>query len=125
MSAPRTLRRTLFVRDLELDCAIGVHPHERERRQRVVVNVALTLAEPGAAHRDSIAAVVSYEDIVEGVERLARGGHVNLVETLAERIAALCLRDRRVRRAKVRVDKPDVYERASSVGVEVERGYDE
>lgn len=125
MSAPRTLRRTLFVRDLELDCAIGVHPHERDRRQRVVVNVALTLAEPAAAHRDSIAAVVSYEDIVEGVERLARGGHVNLVETLAERIAALCLRDRRVRRAQVRVDKPDVYERASSVGVEVERGYEE
>lgn len=125
MSVPRTLRRTLFVCDLELDCAIGVHPHERDRRQRVVVNVALTLAEPGAEHHDSIAAVVSYEDIVEGVERLARGGHVNLVETLAERIAALCLRDRRVRRAQVRVDKPDVYERASSVGVEVERGYEE
>lgn len=125
MTAPRTVRRTLFVRDLELECAIGVHPHERGRRQRVIVNVALTLAEPGAEHRDSIAAVVSYERIVEGIERLAGGGHVNLVETLAERIAALCLRDRRVRRARVRVDKPDVYERASSVGVEVEQGYRE
>lgn len=118
-AAVRTTRRTLFVRDLALDCAIGIHPHERRRRQRVVVNAALHLAEPDAPHADRIAAVVSYEDIVTGIERLAEDGHINLVETLAERIAGLCLADPRVRRAEVRVDKPDVYDRAAAVGVEI------
>ncbi len=122
MTSPRTLRRTLFVRDLALDCAIGVHPHERGRRQRVVVNLALTISEPDTPHRDRIAGVVSYEDVVTGVMRLAAEGHVNLVETLAERIAALCLEDRRVCRARVRVDKPDIYGEAASVGVEIECG---
>ena len=122
---PRTARRTLFVRDLALDCAIGVHAHERGRRQRVIVNVALDVAEPGAAHRDRIASVVSYEDVVTGIERLAGGDHVNLVETFAERIADLCLADRRVRRVTVRVEKPDVYESAASAGVEIVRGYGE
>lgn len=116
-----TARRTLFVRGLELDCAIGVHAHERGRRQRVVVDIALAVAAPAEPRADRIAAVVSYEDIVAGVERIAAGGHVNLVETLAERIADLCLADRRVLRARVRVDKPDVYDRAASVGVEIDR----
>lgn len=120
-----TVRRTLFVRNLELACAIGVHPHERGRRQRVVVNVELTIAEPDAAHLDRISSVVSYENTVDEIRRLADKEHVNLVETLAERIAALCLADRRVRHARVRVDKPDVYDGATSVGVEIERGYGE
>jgi dihydroneopterin aldolase len=43
------------------------------------------------------------------------------VETLAEQIAALCLEDRRVRVARVRVEKLDVFVDATSVGVEIER----
>ena len=123
MTAPRIVRRTLFVADLELRCAIGVHAHERGRRQRVVVNVALTIAEPDADHGDRVAAVVSYEDIVDGIGRLADAGHINLAETFAERIAAFCLDDPRVRCARVRVDKPEAFEGAASVGVEIERGY--
>ena len=125
MTAPRTVRRTLFVADLELRCAIGVYAHERGRRQRVVVNAALTVADPGADHGDSVAAVVSYEDIVDGIRRLADAGHVNLAETFAERIASFCLEDPRVRRARVRVDKPEAFDGAASVGVEIERGYDD
>ncbi len=119
----RTMRRTLFIHDLALNCAIGIHPHERERRQRVVVNAALTIAEPDRAHDDRIADVVSYEEIVAAIERLAEAEHINLVETLADRIAARCLADRRVRHVRVRVDKPDVYDHAAAVGVEIERGY--
>jgi len=47
--------------------------------------------------------------------------HINLVETLAERIAGLCLADARVARVRVCVEKLDIYEEAASVGVEIER----
>ena len=46
---------------------------------------------------------------------------INLVETLAERIAAQCLEDHRILVAKVRVEKLDVMPDASAVGVEIER----
>jgi dihydroneopterin aldolase len=48
-------------------------------------------------------------------------GHINLVETLAEKIAELCLGDGRVETARIRVEKLDVYAEAASVGIEIER----
>ena len=110
----------VFVRNLVLPCFIGIHPHERELAQRVRLNVDLTVAEAGAA-TDDIAAVVSYEDIVFGVKRMMSEGHINLVETLAERVAAFCFADPRVRIARVQVEKLDVFPEAESVGVTIER----
>ena len=55
------------------------------------------------------------------VEAIIAEGHVNLVETLCERIAASCLTDKRVMAARVRVEKPDIIAHARSVGVEIER----
>jgi len=70
---------------------------------------------------DRLANVVCYEEVVSGIRALVEKGHLNLVETLAEQIAALCLRDSRVRIARVRVEKLDVFADATSVGVEIER----
>jgi dihydroneopterin aldolase len=111
----------MFVRDLVLPCRIGVHPHERETAQRVRVNVDLAVEDVCAATGDDIAAVVSYEDVVFGVRAIAAQGHINLVETMAESVAGLCLADPRVRVARVRVEKLDVFPEADSVGVEIER----
>jgi len=111
----------MFVRNLVVPCRIGVHPHERELAQRVRINVDLAVAEGFTAAGDDIAGVVSYEDIVFGIKRIIAGGHINLVETLAERVAELCLSDPRVFRARVRVEKLDVFKEAESVGVEIER----
>ena len=122
---PRTAARTLFIRDLVVPCAIGVHAHERGRRQRVRIDVSLTIAEPDAPHWDRIEGVPNYDDVVAGVQALVESGHVNLAETLAERIADLCLADRRIARARVRVEKLDVLSDGAVVGVEVERVFDD
>jgi dihydroneopterin aldolase len=111
----------IFVRDLELPCLIGVHLHERDGRQRVRINLELDVAGEPAALGDRLANAVNYETIVGRVRRIVGAGHVNLVETLAEQIAQMCLEDRRVQRASVRVEKLDVFADAASVGVEVER----
>lgn len=117
----RTSLRHVFVRDLVLACSIGVHQHERGETQRVRVNLDLAVREDERNLGDDIANVVCYEAIVAGIRRIAAAGHVNLVETLAERIAAMCLEDARVRVARVRVEKLDVFADATSVGVEIER----
>ena len=114
----RTLR--VFVRDLVLPCRIGVYSHEKHGEQRVRINLDLTCLEHPAVN-DEHHNVVCYAEVVEGIRKLLAEGHINLVETLAERIAADCLEDRRVLSAKVRVEKLDVMPDASSVGVEIER----
>lgn len=115
-----TVRRVL-VRDLVLTARIGVHRREKKAAQRVRINIELLVPETARALDDRLASVVDYEAIIEGTRAIAAEGHVNLVETLAERIAALCLRDRRVRTARVRVEKLDVIPDAEAVGVEIER----
>ncbi|MDA0229123.1 MAG: dihydroneopterin aldolase [Proteobacteria bacterium] len=113
--------RRVFVRDLVLPCAIGVYAHEHDAPQRVRINVELMVREEARNLQDRIENVVSYEHIVEGVRTITGESHVNLVETLAERIAGLCLADERVARVRVGVEKLDIYQEAVSVGVEIER----
>jgi dihydroneopterin aldolase len=111
----------IVVRDLLLMCSIGVHEHERLAPQRVRINVDMAVAERAGPVGDDIANVVSYEDVIAGIKRVIACGHINLVETLADKIAELCLADPRVASARVRVEKLDVYAEAASVGIEIER----
>jgi dihydroneopterin aldolase len=110
----------VFVRDLLLTAKIGLHQHERLAGQRIRVNLDLTVADNGPID-DDYDNVVCYGGLVTGVRQVVGAGHVNLAETLAERIADMCLADRRVLSARVRVEKLDVFPEATSVGVELER----
>ena len=112
--------RRVFIRDMVVATEIGAFRHEHGILQRVRINIELLVEEHERAN-DDLRNVVDYDEIVRGVRRLLRGAHVNLVETLAERIARLCFADWRVRTAKVRVEKLDVYEDVDAVGVEIER----
>jgi len=113
--------RRVFVRDLVLNCRIGVYRHEREGAQRVRINVDLLVDESAEALSDRLGDVVCYDRIVADIRSVALAGHMNLVETLAERVAAVCLGDARVVSARVRIEKLDIYEDAGGAGVEIER----
>ena len=120
LSATESVRR-VFVKDLVLDCLIGIHRHERDGAQRVRINLDLEVRESKRPIEDRLSNVLCYEQLVARVRNLAMSGHVNLVETLAERVASLCLEEPEVAAAKVRVEKLDVFADAASVGVEISR----
>src|SRR3546814_4378131 len=94
---------------------------ERLKPQKILINMELWVAEtPGRPPRD-YSEVVCYEQLVTSAKALLAEGHVDLVETLAEQLAVLCLADSRVDRCRVRVEKPEAIAEASGVGVEIER----
>lgn len=111
--------RHVFVRDLEILAPIGIYESEKKAPQRIIVNIDLSVEE--GSGDDDISHVVSYEIVVKKVEAIIADGHTNLVETMCEKIAQSCLKDRRVVAARVRVEKPDIIPNARSVGVEIER----
>lgn len=126
-SATRGLRH-VFLHDLILTASIGIYPHEHAARQRVRINVDLAVEDDGAralsragVGRDELSRVVDYERVADAVRSIVAGGHIKLVETLAERIAEACLEDKRVHSARIRVEKLDIFPDATSAGVEVER----
>jgi len=118
--ASRAIRH-VFVRDLRLDAHIGIHRHEEDRSQPILVNIDLTVLEGSEPVADRLSEVVDYEVVVNAIRAIVNEGHVKLVETLAERIAASALQDRRVRAVRIRIEKLAIIPDAASVGVEIER----
>ncbi|GBE43114.1 dihydroneopterin aldolase [bacterium BMS3Bbin10] len=111
----------VFVRDLVVDATVGVHEHEKAGPQPLRISIDLTVREIPRSVRDDLSEVVCYEDVVRKVQAICSDDHVNLIETLAERIAASCLEDGRVRAVRVRVEKTEAFAECASVGIEIER----
>jgi dihydroneopterin aldolase len=112
--------RRMFIHDLTLDCWIGIHHHERDAKQRVRINIDLTVRDLVPVE-DSIANVIDYDHLIDGIEAIVESGHINLVETLADLIGDFCMADQRVTRARIRVEKLDALAQAASAGIEIER----
>ena len=85
----------------------GVLPEEREQGQLFVVDVVLELDLRPAAASDDVADTVDYGALATRLGAVVAGEPVDLIETLAERLAGVCLADRRVHRVEVTVHKPD------------------
>lgn len=116
-SATRVVVAKIFVRGLKVDAEIGVYDHERGRSQPLVVDVELDVT---TVHAERLSQTVNYETIANDARDLAAEGHIELVETFAERLAERCLADPRVTRARVRVEKPmALAPRAEAAGVEI------
>ena len=113
--------RHVFVRDLVIPALIGIHTHEKDGAQRIRVNLDMEVPEADSPAQDRLSDVVCYEEIVDGIRAIVDAGHINLVETLSEKIAARILADQRIERVRVRVEKLDIFSDATSVGVEIER----
>jgi dihydroneopterin aldolase len=84
----------------------GVFDHERADGQEFTVDVRLEVDIRAAAASDRLADTVDYGRIAEQVHTEIESDPVDLIETLAERIAARCLADRRVSGVAVSVHKP-------------------
>ena len=109
----------VFVRNLELLARIGVHGHEHGKPQPIRINVWLTCKT--SAEGDKLDNVVDYETVADNIRAIVAAGHINLAESLAERIAASCLEDKRVETARIRVEKLHALPGTESAGVEIER----
>ena len=112
--------RHVFIRNLELLAHIGVYRTEQGRTQPVRINVDLA-TEDNPDTGDMLENVVDYHSVERRIRAIIAEGHVRLAETLAERIAAACFEDARVRSVRVRVEKLHALTGAEAVGVEIER----
>ena len=84
----------------------GVYDFERVQGQEFLVDVALELDLDVAARTDDVADTVHYGELVERLVAIVAGEPVNLIETLADRLATACLLDERVSATTVTVHKP-------------------
>lgn len=113
--------RKIFVRELELMAHVGVYVVEHRYEQRIVVSVELDVTDDYDGTSDRLSDVLDYGGVVSTIQRIVEAEHVNLLETLAERIARACLDDPRIQSVRVRLEKPDILPGCRYVGIEIER----
>jgi FolB domain-containing protein len=111
----------IVIKDLLLRGIIGVNEWERETEQDILVNVSLSADLSRAGRTDSIEDTVNYRTVTKKIIAMVAGTQRFTLEALAADIAAICLAEPGVRRARVRVEKPGALRFARSVGVEIER----
>ncbi|MDX2265851.1 MAG: (5-formylfuran-3-yl)methyl phosphate synthase [Hyphomicrobiales bacterium] len=110
----------IFVRDLVLDAHIGVYSLEYGVTQRVRIGVDVECYPSARPLDENIDNVLNYDYVVDGARAIIGSGHIQLVETVAERLAEHCLKHRRAATVRVSVEKLDRIEGAS-LGVEIFR----
>ncbi|MEO1206002.1 MAG: dihydroneopterin aldolase [Pseudomonadota bacterium] len=109
----------IFVRDMVLDIELGVYPEEFGVTQKVGFSIEACVAPHVHSERDEITEVPSYDDLSNAVKDVLAAGRINLVETIAERVADKILSDNRILSVRIRIDK---LERGpAAVGVEIVR----
>ncbi|MBX2856753.1 MAG: dihydroneopterin aldolase [Rhodobacteraceae bacterium] len=136
-AAPETLDgwrhaddRWVRLTELALNASIGVHTHELETPQEILISIelrvgpstatsALVFSPPLRPNDPGARDVVCYEALSNAVADIIAAGHIDYVETLAERIALRCLQDDRVLEVGVRVEKPSAILAAKTAGVEL------
>jgi dihydroneopterin aldolase len=109
----------VFVHDLVLDAEIGVYSNEKGVTQRARFSVDIDVMPTDQAVQDQIDRVLDYDTIINIIKDILAGGHINLVETLADEIATRCLQHPRAASVKVKIEKLD--KEPGAVGVEIVR----
>ncbi len=101
----------------------GVFEHERRVGQEFVVDVELFCDLRPAADSDDLSLTVDYGELTQRVHDAVASDPVDLIETVAQRIASLCLSEQPVRRVRVTVHKPQapVPVQVSDIAVTIER----
>ena len=114
----------IYIRDLSLRCIIGIFPEERGIRQDVVINVVMETEFLRAVATDKLSDTVDYKAIKKKIVALVEKSEFNLIETMSNQIADICLEDQKVIRVSVTVDKPGALRFARSVAVETTKERD-
>ncbi|MGJ8698042.1 MAG: dihydroneopterin aldolase [Verrucomicrobiaceae bacterium] len=109
----------IVIKGLQLSCRIGVP--EEERAEAQVLRAHLTMTVSGFPGDDGIAGTVDYKEVADQVRELAGRGERQLIETLAQDIAAHVLENFEVEQVRVELEK-FILPETDWVGVIIERG---
>jgi len=112
----------VFIKGLHIQTTIGFFQWEKEIKQTLVIDVAMAWDTAKAAKNDELAKTLDYAEISTAIETFANVNPVDLIETLAERIAAFLMSQFHIPWLKLTIGKPGAVHNAATVGVEIERG---
>ncbi len=114
----------IFIEGLEIETIIGVYEHERDIKQKVVLDIEMTLPESNASSSDDLRHTVDYDAVSKLVTSYVIDTQYQLIESLAEQVASLVLGAFATDSLKLKLSKPGAVKNAKSVGLIILRSVD-
>ncbi|NCA69587.1 MAG: dihydroneopterin aldolase [Sphingobacteriia bacterium] len=111
----------VFIQGLAIETTIGIHDWEKRLRRPILLDLELGSDIARAAASDRISDALDYEAVTRRLTEFVSASHCELVETLAERCAALLLDEFGLSWVKLRLSKPGALGADVAVGVLIER----
>lgn len=111
----------IFIRDLRIVTLVGVHRREKVEPQTVKLDLDIGIANRAVFQSDRISDCIDYAKVIERVTALAGKQHYHLIETLADRVAALILSEFDAASVRVSIAKLGVLKNGTVAGVTLER----
>ena len=114
-----SIKRSVFIKDFIIEEIIGIHEHEKVKKQKIIFNVIIDVDQNTIPSEKNIKSIIDYEKITNKLENLTKSKKYNFLETLAEDSFREIFEDKRINSVKIKIEKPDAIKNAGSVGVEV------
>ena len=115
------MRDKILIDSLEVKCIIGIFDWERKTPQKVLIDLEFPANIAKAARHDRIESTLDYKRIAKRILAYVSASRFQLIETLAEKLAALLLKEFHLKEVKLRVCKPGAVRGSKNVGVEIIR----
>jgi dihydroneopterin aldolase len=112
----------VYIRELEIRTIIGIYDWEREQRQIVSLDLEMGSDIAKAAATDTIENALDYKAVAKRLIDFIENSEFFLVETMAEQVAGIVLKEFNVPWVRLRLGKPGAVTGSKDVGVIIERG---
>lgn len=112
----------VYIRDLRIDTIIGIYDWERQVQQTVSLDLEMAADIRQAAATDDIQYALNYKSVAKRLIQFVGDSEFQLVETMAEQLAAIVREEFQVPWVKLRLSKPGALRQSQDVGLIIERG---
>ena len=114
-----SVKRTVFIKDFIIEEIIGIHEHEKIKKQKIKFNIVLDVNQNYVPDEKDINSIVDYEKITNKLEKLTKSKKYNFLESLVEDSFKEIFEDKRINSVTIKIEKPEAIKNAESVGIEV------
>jgi len=112
----------IYLKDLRIDAIVGIYAWERRTRQTVIFDIEMGADISKAARTDAIEDTLNYKAVAKRIISFVEDSDCQLIETLAERVADILLREFKVPWLRLSLNKQGAVRGVRDVGVIIERG---